>query len=211
MQSAMQKDALVLVEEAPIEPKTRKQVGILGGNFNPVHLAHLIMAEQAGKILGLDKVYLMPAFLPPHVDQKETIDASHRLKMLELAVADNPYLDIEKIELIRQGTSYTYETMKVLKEQNPDTDYFFIIGGDMAAYLPKWYRIDDLMKLVDFVGVKRAGFPQESPYPIIWVDVPELSISSTEIRQKIRQGCSLKYLVPDDVLDYIHEEGLYLD
>lgn len=189
----------------------RKQVGILGGTFNPVHLAHLVMADQAGKNLGLDEVYLMPSYQPPHVDEKKTIDASHRLKMLELAIADNPFLKIETIELTRKGKSYTYDTMKALTQNNPETDYYFIIGGDMVEYLPKWYKIDELVTMVNFVGIQRTGYTTETPYPVIWVDVPEIDISSTKIRQKIQQGCSVRYLVPDKVIDYIQKEGLYQD
>lgn len=189
----------------------RKQVGILGGTFNPVHLAHLVMADQAGKNLGLDEVYLMPSYQPPHVDEKKTIDASRRLKMLELAIADNPFLKIETIELTRKGKSYTYDTMKALTQNNPETDYYFIIGGDMVEYLPKWYKIDELVTMVNFVGIQRTGYTTETPYPVIWVDVPEIDISSTKIRQKIQQGCSVRYLVPDKVIDYIQKEGLYQD
>ncbi|WP_122646878.1 nicotinate-nucleotide adenylyltransferase [Enterococcus mediterraneensis] len=189
----------------------RKQVGILGGNFNPVHTTHLIIADQVGRTLGLEKVFLMPEYLPPHVDEKETIPAEHRLKMLELAIEDNPLLAVETIELARKGKSYTYDTMKELTEKNPDTDYYFIIGGDMVAYLPKWYRIDELTNLVNFVGVRRPNFSTETAYPIIWVDVPLMDISSSLIRKKIAQGCSAKYLLPDNVLNYIQEEGLYLD
>ncbi|RCA10186.1 nicotinate (nicotinamide) nucleotide adenylyltransferase [Enterococcus durans] len=189
----------------------RKQVGILGGTFNPVHLAHLVMADQAGKNLGLDEVYLMPSYQPPHVDEKKTIDASDRLKMLELAIADNPFLKIETIELTRKGKSYTYDTMKALTQNNPETDYYFIIGGDMVEYLPKWYKIDELVTMVNFVGIQRTGYTTETPYPVIWVDVPEIDISSTKIRQKIQQGCSVRYLVPDKVIDYIQKEGLYQD
>ena len=189
----------------------RKQVGILGGTFNPVHLAHLVMADQAGKNLGLDEVYLMPSYQPPHVDEKKTIDASHRLKMLELAIADNPFLKIETIELTRKGKSYTYDTMKALTQNNLETDYYFIIGGDMVEYLPKWYKIDELVTMVNFVGIQRTGYTTETPYPVIWVDVPEIDISSTKIRQKIQQGCSVRYLVPDKVIDYIQKEGLYQD
>ncbi|GMA07528.1 putative nicotinate-nucleotide adenylyltransferase [Tetragenococcus halophilus subsp. flandriensis] len=189
----------------------KKQVGILGGNFNPVHIAHLIMADQVGRSLGLEKVYLMPSNEPPHVDPKETIDVSDRLKMLELAIADNPLLDIEKSEINRPGKSYTYETMKILTEKYPDTDFYFIIGGDMVEYLPKWYKVDELMQLVQFVGVKRPNYPTETSYPIIWIDVPDMNISSTDLRKKIAQGCSVNYLLPENVLHYIQEKGLYLD
>lgn len=204
-------DVVPNVKVAPLNTKRRKQVGILGGNFNPVHLMHLIIADQVGQLLGLDEVRLMPEYLPPHVDAKKTIAPEHRLAMLELAVADNPRLKVEDIEIKRQGVSYTIETMKLLKEQNPDVDFYFIIGGDMVAYLPKWRQIDELIDLVQFVGVKRPNYSQETPYPIIWVDIPQMDLSSSEIRKKIAQGCSVLYFLPDPVLNYILEKGLYLD
>ncbi|HIY58245.1 MAG TPA: nicotinate-nucleotide adenylyltransferase [Candidatus Tetragenococcus pullicola] len=191
--------------------KKKHQVGILGGNFNPVHLAHLIIADQVGNSLGLEKVYLMPENLPPHIDEKKTIASKHRVNMLKLAIEDNPLLALETIELERQGKSYTLDTMKLLKEKHPDTDYYFIIGGDMVEYLPKWYQIDELLKLVQFVGVRRPEYSIETPYPIIWVDIASMDISSRQLRKKIAQGCSVRYLIPEKVVDYIQEEGLYLD
>ena len=189
----------------------KKQVGILGGNFNPVHYAHLVMGEQVGQALGLDKVYFMPEYLPPHVDEKKTIPAEHRLAMLELAIADNPRFAVETTELERKGKSYTVDTMRELTAKNPDTNYYFIIGGDMVNYLPKWHQIDELMELVTFVGVRRPEVPIDSSYPIIWIDIPLMDVSSTTIRKKVQQGCSVRYLLPDNVLHYIQEKGLYLD
>lgn len=191
--------------------QSRKQVGILGGNFNPVHNQHLLIADQVGTALNLEKVYLMPEYLPPHVDEKDTIEAEHRLNMLKLAIADNPLFDIEQAELQRKGKSYTYDTMKALIAQNPDTDYYFIIGGDMVEYLPKWYKIDELVEMVQFVGVKRPGYTIDTPYSIIWLDAPMMDLSSSLIRKKIAQGCSIRYLVPEAVRNYILEKGLYLE
>ena len=191
--------------------QSRKQVGILGGNFNPVHNQHLLIADQVGTALNLEKVYLMPEYLPPHVDEKDTIEAEHRLNMLKLAIADNPLFDIEQAELQRKGKSYTYDTMKALIAQNPDTDYYFIIGGDMVEYLPKWYKINELVEMVQFVGVKRPGYTIDTPYPIIWLDTPMMDLSSSLIRKKIAQGCSIRYLVPEAVRNYILEKGLYLE
>ncbi|WP_216367341.1 nicotinate-nucleotide adenylyltransferase [Enterococcus cecorum] len=191
--------------------QSRKQVGILGGNFNPVHNQHLLIADQVGTALNLEKVYLMPEYLPPHVDEKDTIEAEHRLNMLKLAIAGNPLFDIEQAELQRKGKSYTYDTMKALIAQNPDTDYYFIIGGDMVEYLPKWYKIDELVEMVQFVGVKRPGYTIDTLYPIIWIDAPMMDLSSSLIRKKIAQGCSIRYLVPEAVRNYILEKGLYLE
>ena len=198
-----------LIQVQTMQP--RKQVGLLGGNFNPVHNQHLLIADQVGTALNLEKVYLMPEYLPPHVDEKDTIEADHRLNMLKLAIADNPLFDIEQAELQRKGKSYTYDTMKELIAQNPDTDYYFIIGGDMVEYLPKWYKIDELVEMVQFVGVKRPGYTIDTPYPIIWLDAPMMDLSSSLIRKKIAQGCSIRYLVPEAVRNYILEKGLYLE
>lgn len=189
----------------------KKQVGLLGGNFNPIHHAHLMIAEQVGQKMGFDEVHLLPSYLPPHVDEKKTIDSEHRLAMVKLAIEDNPFLSVDTRELARKGKSYTFDTMLELTTENPDTEYYFIIGGDEVAYLPKWHRIDELVRIVNFVGVKRAGYAPESPYPIIWVDVPEIQLSSSYIRKQVNQGCSIRYLVPDRVREYIAEEGLYLD
>ena len=195
--------------EPEIKDKKRKQVGILGGNFNPVHNAHLIVADQVRQQLGLDQVLLMPEYQPPHVDKKETIPEHHRLKMLELAIDGIEGLAIETIELERKGISYTYDTMKILTEQHPDTDYYFIIGADMVDYLPKWYRIDDLVDMVQFVGVQRPRDKAGTSYPVIWVDVPLMDISSSMVRDFIAQGRTPNFLLPKPVLDYIEKEGLY--
>ena len=195
--------------EPEIKEKKRKQVGILGGNFNPVHNAHLIVADQVRQQLGLDQVLLMPEYQPPHVDKKETIPEHHRLKMIELAIEGIEGLDIETIELERKGISYTYDTMKILTEQHPDTDYYFIIGADMVDYLPKWYRIDELVDMVQFVGVQRPRYKSGTSYPVIWVDVPLMDISSSMVRDFLAQERKPNFLLPQPVLDYIEKEGLY--
>src|SRR3712207_4471341 len=195
--------------ETEKKDSNRKQVGILGGNFNPVHNAHLVVADQVRQQLGLDQVLLMPEFKPPHVDHKETIDEKHRLCMLELAIQETEGLAIEEIELTRQGISYTYDTMKLLIEKNPDVDYYFIIGADMVDYLPKWHRIDELIHMVQFVGVQRPKYKAGTSYPVIWVDVPLLDISSSMIRDFIQNDRQPNHLLPKAVLDYINKEGLY--
>ncbi len=187
----------------------RKQIGLLGGNFNPVHNAHLTIADQVRQQLGLDEVLLMPEYQPPHVDKKTTISEKHRLRMLELSVRDIEGLGIETIELERKGISYTYDTMKLLTEKNPDVDYYFIIGADMVAYLPKWHRISELIQMVQFVGVQRPKYKAGTSYPVIWVDVPLLDISSSLIRRQLEEGKKPNFLLPQAVLDYIEKEGLY--
>ncbi|GKT02523.1 nicotinate-nucleotide adenylyltransferase [Furfurilactobacillus sp. WILCCON 0119] len=197
----------VLTELVTEMPKRR--VGILGGTFNPPHLGHLIIGDQVGKQLGLDKVLFMPNAQPPHIDEKAAIDPLLRARMVRRAIFGNPLFDLETAEIERGGKSYTYDTIVDMKRRHPNTDYYFIIGGDEVAYLPKWYRIDDLVKLVTFVGVGRNGFQKATPYPVIWVDVPTLAISSSMIRDKVKRGQSIRYLVPEAVEAYIKEHQLY--
>ncbi|MDR3190252.1 MAG: nicotinate-nucleotide adenylyltransferase [Lactobacillaceae bacterium] len=187
----------------------KKKIGILGGTFNPPHIGHLMIGERVADQLGLDKVYFMPNAKPPHVDHKSAIDPWHRAKMVKAAIQGNSRFGLELLEVQRGGKSYSYTTMLQLKVEHPDYEFYFIIGGDEVAYLPTWYRIEDLLKLVTFVGVNRPGQPRHSQYPIEWVDVPELDISSTDIRRRIAQQKSIRYMVPDLVAAYILENGLY--
>ena len=189
----------------------RRRIGIYGGTFNPVHNAHLLVADQVGHALCLEQVKFMRDAIPPRVDHKTAVAADLRLAMLKLAVADNPLLGIEDYELRRGGVSYTYQTMKHLIDQYPDTDYYFIIGGDMVDYLDKWFRIADLVKLprFHFVGVRRPHAKNETNYPVVWVDIPEVDISSSDIRSRIRRGQSVNYLLPAKVATFIKEHHLY--
>lgn len=189
----------------------RHCIGIVGGTFNPVHLGHLVMADQVMCQLKLERVLFIPDAKPPHVDHKDTIAAKDRVAMLELAIANHPGFELDLLEIARGGKSYTYDTLVELKKRHPLNDYYLILGADMISYLKKWHRIDDLAKLVTFVGVKRPGYPTHSEYPVIWVDAPELAISSTKIRHLVKHGASIRYLVPDAVATYIHEKGLYHD
>ncbi|USS93835.1 nicotinate-nucleotide adenylyltransferase [Fructilactobacillus ixorae] len=187
----------------------RQRIGLLGGTFNPVHQGHLLIAEQAYAQLQLDRVDFLPDFEPPHVDHKEAIAAQHRVEMLRLALADNAHFGIDLTEIQRQGKSYTYTTLQTLRTTHPDIEYYFIIGGDMVADLPTWYRIADLVKLVTFVGVKRVGTTTEAPYPVHWINVPTFAVSSSLIRTKLQRHEDVRYLLPDPVLKYIKEHGLY--
>ncbi|MBU7554745.1 nicotinate-nucleotide adenylyltransferase [Pediococcus ethanolidurans] len=197
------------VETELVSDIVHKRIGLLGGTFNPPHLGHLIMAEQVCTQLGLDRVDFMPDFIPPHVDEKTAIEAKHRVAMVKLAVEGNPNFGVELAEINRGGKSYSYDTLVALKRAHPENQYYFIIGADMVAYLPKWYRISDLAKLVQFVGVKRPGVKVHSNYPILWVDTPTIDLSSTLIRHKIAKHHSIRYLVPETVCTYIEEHKLY--
>ncbi|KRN03894.1 nicotinate-nucleotide adenylyltransferase [Holzapfeliella floricola] len=189
----------------------KRQIGLIGGTFNPVHQAHLIMAEQVLSRLGLDAIWFLPDNIPPHKQKKSAIDANYRVEMLKLAIEDNDDFDLNLSEIYRGGVSYTLKTIKALQEQHQDIDFYFILGGDMIQDLPNWYKIEELLPLVTFVGVKRPGYEVASPYPVIWVDSPLLEISSTQIRKRCQNHESIRYLVPKKVMNYINEKGLYQD
>lgn len=187
------------------------KVGILGGTFNPPHVGHVLIAEQVRDQLGLDMILFMPTSTPPHQEEKEAIDGQTRLLMTQQAIARNPYFQIEAYEVSQKGKNYTFDTMTALKSMYPETEFYFIIGADMVEDLPNWHRVDELVHLVQLVAVRRPGFSLESDYPLIKVDIPEMDISSSMIRQMIAEGRSIRYLVEDSVRDFIREEGLYQD
>jgi nicotinate-nucleotide adenylyltransferase len=187
----------------------RKRVGILGGTFNPPHLGHLIIANEVLHALKLEEVRFMPNQKPPHKKMADKVTEEQRLAMTELAIQDHEKFKLETIELKRKGCSYTYDTMQLLKAQEPDVDFYFIIGADMIEYLPKWYKVSELCKLVQFVGVNRPRYSTESEMPIVSIDIPDISISSTLLRRRLSQQQSVKYLIPDQVISYIKEHSLY--
>lgn len=185
-----------------------KRVGILGGTFDPPHIGHLIIAEEARLALNLDEIWFIPTAVPPHKTGTMT-SSQHRLKMLQLAIKDNPAFMVNDLEIKREGKSYTYDTMVILKKENPHTDFYFIIGGDMVNYLPHWYRINDLQKLVQFVGIKRSNEPLSTDYSFIEVDVPTIDISATFIRNRLNRDKTVRYFIPSSVNAYIEEAELY--
>lgn len=185
-----------------------KNIGILGGTFDPPHIGHLIIAEAVRERISLEEIWFMPSYEPPH---KETAHSSvkHRLNMLELSLESNPYFSINPIETKRHEKSFTVDTMEELTEQQPDTNFHFIIGADMVEYLPHWKDIERIIELVTFIGVKRAGYHIHTSYPVKEIEVPMVNISSTMLRSKIHQHKTVKYLIPDHVQRYIKEHNLY--
>lgn len=186
-----------------------KKVGILGGTFNPPHQGHLIIANEVCHSLGLHEVWFMPNQEPPHKTKAAGASNEDRVAMLEAAIKGNTLFKVEKAELERQGPSYTYETMRILKERYPQHQFYFIIGADMVEYLAKWHKIDELLNLVTFVGVQRPGYSMETSYPIETVEVPAIDLSSSMIRERLHEGGTVQYILPDSVIRYIRENKLY--
>ena len=186
------------------------RIGILGGTFNPVHIGHLILAEEAREKLGLDKIIFIPTALPPHKDNLNIAPAADRLKMLKLAIKGNKYFTVSDVEIKRQGRSYTIDTLKELKRKYSQDDLYFIIGSDLLKYLNEWKDLNEIIKMVKFVVATRPGFPlEEIPHYIKTLAIRAVDVSGFEVRQCVAQNKSFGYLVTDRVFDYIKKRKLY--
>ncbi|QXE00490.1 nicotinate-nucleotide adenylyltransferase [Terribacillus sp. DMT04] len=187
-----------------------KKVGLLGGTFDPPHIGHLFIAQEVQQRLGLDEVWFIPAYEAPHKAKSNT-DADLRLQMVQAAIHDNQRFRMNTIEVERLGKSYTFDTIKLLQEKHPNTAFHFIIGADLVESLHTWHHIDELVNMVTFAGVGRPGYKLETAYPVTFIEIPELEISSSMIRSRVEQGASVRYLVPNAVFDVIKEQELYAE
>lgn len=192
-----------------LENKNMK-IGILGGTFNPIHVGHLVLADQVQEALNLDKIIFVPTYLPPHKEALDLIDAQFRLKMVKLAIEDNKKFSVSDIEIKRKGISYTIQTLKDLRKIYKDDDLFFIVGSDASIYLNGWKDIGDSLKLAKFVMATRPGYSLKNINPkILTVEIKALEISGVQIRRRIKEHKSIRYLVPEIVRNYILKKGLY--
>jgi nicotinate-nucleotide adenylyltransferase len=195
------------------------RIGILGGTFNPPHLGHLVCAQEAYIQLELERVILIPARQPPHKPVNEEPGSEHRLELCRLAVEGDSRFEVSELELNRDGPSYTVDTLSLLHSSAPDTDLYLILGGDMAAGLPDWHEPERVLSLATVAVAKRRGTPRERVEQSLarlrggertrFFPMPRIGVSSTFIRQRVRAGRSIRYLVPDKVAGYIAEQGLY--
>jgi len=199
-----------------------ESIGILGGTFNPIHYAHLIIAQEARACFGLDKVLFIPNHVPPHrSDQAELAGDEDRYAMVQLATATNSHFQPSRLELERPGPSYSADTVEELARLHPDSRLAFITGADSLLEY-QWYRFQRLLEMVCcFIVATRPTSPvkaleqrileMEPPGrdKIQILTVPGMDISSTWIRQRIRRGLPIKYLVPEPVEEYIEKRGLY--
>ncbi|HEY4399181.1 MAG TPA: nicotinate-nucleotide adenylyltransferase [Lactobacillaceae bacterium] len=193
----------------PAQQANQHRIGIFGGTFNPPHLGQLILADSLGRQLGLEKVYWLPNAVPPTGTHTSAIEPSYRAQMVKLAIMDNPLFELETRELRNGGVSLSCQTMRELTQENPENDYYWLMGADQVKHLPQWEGIDELSKLVTFVAGTYKEVPKVSDYPVIWLDVPGLQISASDLRTKIRLNHSIQYLVPDRVAAFINEYHLY--
>lgn len=200
----------------------KKRIGIIGGTFDPIHIGHLVAAEGAREAAGLDEVIFVPAGDPPHKEAEKVSDARHRYVMTLLATVTNPRFSVSRIELDRQGKSFTVDTLEAMRRELGDgVELYFILGSDAMADVPNWHEPARLLTLCRFLVVGRPGWDKESVerslgplYPpnrerIQMVDIPAVDVSSREIRARVREGRSIRYLVPEMVERYIERQGLY--
>ena len=199
-----------------------KKIGIMGGTFDPIHLGHLATAESVRELFALEEILFIPAARPPHKLSRPVTDEHHRLAMTILATRTNKFFRVSDMELRRTGFSYTLDTMDELHKQfDNSTELFFIIGADSLADLSKWHEAKKLVARSHFIATTRPGtdvdfsstekfFGAKASEHIHRVTTPAIEISSTEIRQRVKLGRSIKYLVPEAVEEYILREGLYL-
>lgn len=184
-------------------------VGILGGTFNPPHIGHLILAQEAKEQLKLDKIFFIPANRPPHKD-KDLIDCGFRLKMVQLALEGNPDFAALDIEVKRKGVSYTVDTFFELKKTYPEDSFFLMIGSDLANSFDQWREPHKIKEMADIVVVERKGMPLLNKNDFFSIKITQIDISSSMIRQRVRDYKTIKYLVPDKVEGFIKENDLYL-
>jgi nicotinate-nucleotide adenylyltransferase len=191
------------------------RLGIFGGTFDPIHVGHLIVAEMARSMLPLDRIVFVPARIPPHKGSGPA-DPDHRLRMTQLACHDNPAFEVSDLELRRDGPSYTVETLRDLRERNPDgTELYLLMGADSARDLESWKDHRVLLEEATVVVLTRAGvrssdLPERVSRCATLLPTPVIEISSSDIRRRVRDGGSIRYLVTDPVESYVRSERLYV-
>lgn len=196
-----------------------KKYGIIGGTFDPIHFAHLYIADEAKASLELDKIIFMPNGNPPHKSLKKVSEASIRYEMVSEGIKDFKGFTVSDYEIKKNGPSFTYETLQAFKQE--DVELFFITGADCLMDLEKWKNIKEIFKVSNFVVFSRPGFTYETLKEqkeyiekkyntnIIFLNLKDLDISSTDIRERIRLGRNVKFFLPNSVLDIIKREKLY--
>jgi nicotinate-nucleotide adenylyltransferase len=199
------------------------RLGLLGGTFDPVHLGHLLLAECCREQLPLDRVLFLPAAVPPHKRDRELTAASERIEMLELAIAGHERFAVSRLEIDRGGVSYTVDTLRHFRQEDPAGDLFLLIGADMLRDLPHWREAEDVCRLAIVAAVRRAGggdldftaladvasSERIDLFRRHQVEMPAIGLCSTGIRRRVAAGQSIRYQTPRAVEKYIETHGLY--
>jgi len=196
------------------------RIGILGGSFNPPHVAHLVCASEAATQLDLDRVLLTPVAAPPHKDADRDPGPQERLELCRLAIMGDERLGVCDVEVRRGGPSYTVDTLRELHARDPEDDLTFIVGGDIALGLPSWHEPEAVLGLARLAVAERSGAGRQDiatrlaerfadASPPVFFDMPRLDISSSQIRRRVAEGRPIRYLVPDPVAEHIARGRLY--
>jgi nicotinate-nucleotide adenylyltransferase len=191
------------------------RLGIYGGTFNPIHTGHLIIAQEIYEQCKLDRLLFIPSARPPHKHHTNIISPEHRYRMVKLAIQDDPRFEVSDLEIHRPGLSYTIETLKILHQlYGPSAAFFFIIGADSLLEIDTWREPDQVFKLATMVVVPRLGVDVSKANlrwqeQMLMIQSPEVEISSTEIRERLEENRSIRYMVPQQVEAYIQKNRLY--
>jgi nicotinate-nucleotide adenylyltransferase len=198
-----------------------RKIGILGGTFDPPHIGHLILAQYTLEALGLEQMLFVPAADPPHKIGVTRTPVEYRLAMLEHAVAENTNFKISLVDIERPGPSYSADTVRIIQSQHPDAELYFVMGGDSLRELPTWHRIEEFFQLCKLAVMRRSDEDiyaemHQDDLPdlaerVVMIDAPLLGIwiSSTDVVDRLRLGKTVRYIVPDAVLDYIRQHKIY--
>ena len=204
-----------------MQEKAGKKIGILGGTFNPIHYGHLILAENALVQYHLDKIWFMPAGNPPHKKASEILDIKDRIEMVSLAISDNSKFELFLYEAKKSGICYTAQTLSELKEKYPENEYFFIMGADSLVDFDSWRNPDIICKKASILAAVRDDVDMQDlkaqinrlkkryDADIFELNTPNFSVSSHNIRLRVRENETIRYLLPDAVIRYIEEHHLY--
>lgn len=186
-----------------------EKIVVYGGQFNPIHSGHEMVASEVNAAIQPDHFYFMPSFMSPLKKHDQLIDVKHRIKMVQLVIENLGFGTLRLDEIERKGQSYTYDTLKKIHQESPDAKLYFVIGTDQYEQLDRWYQIDALKSFVTFIVVNRGYMIQSDDTSIFSVKIPNIEVSSTEIRQRCAQQQPIHMWVPLNVERYILKEGLY--
>lgn len=186
------------------------RIGLMGGTFDPIHNAHLLAASEVYEQLNLDLVMFIPAGNPWQKSETKISPSATRLQLVDLAISQDSRFVSSDIEITRSGNTYAIDTVLELRKEQPENDFFWIVGTDALSGVPTWHEFEKLKSLISFVAVNRNGVKNpEVGFNYQFIQIPEFQISATQIRQRVAQGKSIKYLVPSAVEEFIYDTGLY--
>ncbi|HEY3263805.1 MAG TPA: nicotinate-nucleotide adenylyltransferase [Actinomycetota bacterium] len=194
-----------------------RRVGVMGGTFDPIHYGHLVTAEEAVAQFGLDQVVFVPTGRPWMKADRDVSPGEDRYLMTVVATASNPRFSVSRVEIDREGPTYTVDTLRLLADEHPDAELYFITGADAMLEIFDWKEAGDVLTLAHFIAATRPGYdlarfeaaaPTQHPR-VSMMDIPALAISSSDIRRRVHEGRAIRYLLPEGVKSYIEKQGLY--